>query len=182
MFEQRGYANTTIEAIGQKAGVAPETVYAVFGSKPVLLRTVVETTLVGDYESTPFFERPFIQETLRQTNPQLLVQHFAGDMYQIMTRMSPVFSLLRSTAKTDSEIMALLHKILKNRQEGMAVFVNGLQKVTPLRESISQKQAVDTVFALSSAEVFDLLTQDMGWSKEQYIDWLSGTLRRLLLP
>jgi hypothetical protein len=35
---------------------------------------------------------------------------------------------------------------------------------------------------LTSPEVFSLLTQERGWSPEDYIHWLSEALARLLFP
>jgi len=182
LFEQRGYASTTMDAIAQEAGVAVETVYSAFDSKSGLLRRIIDTTLVGDYDPTPFFERPFIQEALAQPEPQLLIQHFASDIFTIMSRMASVFDLLRSTAKSDKDINALRHKILQGRREGMAFFINALLKFGPLRKTVLYDQAVDTVFALSSAEMFDLLTRDLEWTKDQYVTWLSSSISRLLLP
>ncbi|NJN54833.1 MAG: helix-turn-helix transcriptional regulator [Anaerolineae bacterium] len=43
MFLERGYTSTTIEAIAVQAGVAVSTVYAVFGSKRGILRTIRES-------------------------------------------------------------------------------------------------------------------------------------------
>lgn len=182
LFEQRGYASTTMDAIAQEAGVAVETVYSAYGSKSGLLRRIIDTTLVGDYDPTPFFERPFIQEALAQPEPQLLIQHFASDIFSIMTRMSPIFDLLRSTAKSDKDIKALRFKILQRRREGMDFFIKALLKFGPLRKTVPYEQAVDSVFALSSAEMFELLTHDLEWSKDQYVTWLSAAISRLLLP
>jgi AcrR family transcriptional regulator len=41
LFESRGYAVTTLEAIAELAEVSPKTVTAVFGSKRVLLAEVI---------------------------------------------------------------------------------------------------------------------------------------------
>lgn len=182
LFYQRGYINTTIDAIAQEAGVAPETVYATFRAKQEILKNLVNVTLVGDDEDTPLLQRPFIQETIKITDPQAYIRSFAGDIYQIMTRMSPLFVLLRSTSNLDPEIAALLKRILDERLKGMGFFLNHLVQLTPLRGGVTPGQAQVTVWALSSSEIFDLLTQVQGWSQEQYIDWLSGSLSRLLLP
>ena len=47
LFVAKGYAATTIQAIAEQAGVAPQTVYAVFGNKPELLRQLIERTIAG---------------------------------------------------------------------------------------------------------------------------------------
>ncbi len=182
LFYERGFNNATIEAIAEKAGVAPETIYAVFGNKQAILLKLIETTLVGDMDPTHLLARPFIIETLNESDQKLLIKKFASDIYIIMTRMSPIFSLLQTTSKSDPEIMTMLNKLLKERLEGMAFFVNQLQRIGPIREQMLPDQAPVSVWAISSAEIFDLLTQKLNWSEEQYIAWLSNSLERLLLP
>ncbi len=181
LFYSRGYASATIEAIAQEAGVAPETIYAVFGSKPAILRALVDVTFAGDEEPVPLLERSFSLTAAEETDQRRLVELFAVNIYRIMARMSPVFALLRTTAKTDPEIAALLARLLHERLGGMSFFVEQLSRIDPLRGQLPADQASATVWAISSAEVFDLLTRDLGWSEEQYVTWLSSTLVRLLL-
>jgi hypothetical protein len=47
---------------------------------------------------------------------------------------------------------------------------------------LEEVQAAEITWTISSPEVFRLLTQDRGWSKERYAAWLGDTLVRLLLP
>lgn len=180
LFDQRGYASTTIEAIAQEAGVAPETVYAAFGSKQAILRRLFEVT-VGDEEPVPLLERPDIQENLQSTDPHAMIRRFAQDMFNIMSRMSPIFLLMRTTAKSDPEIGAMLDRVYHDRMGGMGMFVNRLRQIAKVRFDQVPNQAIATVWAVSSAEVFDLLVRVQGWSEEQYVNWLSDTLERLLL-
>jgi hypothetical protein len=50
------------------------------------------------------------------------------------------------------------------------------------RQGLSTTQATDTIWALTSAEVYLLLTADSRLTSEQYVEWLADTLIRLLLP
>jgi TetR/AcrR family transcriptional regulator, regulator of autoinduction and epiphytic fitness len=181
LFDERGYEGTTIEAIAQQAGVAPETIYAVFGSKLAILKKLVEVTLVGDDQPTPLLERPFIRENFEETDPRQFIRRFAETIYPIMLRMAPVFALLKSTAKSDPEIASLRERLLKERLSGMSMFVHQLQRLVALREGLLPTEASAAAWTLSSAEVFDLLTRDLGWGEEQYTGWLSDALERLLL-
>ena len=182
LFYELGYNNATIEAIALEAGVAAETIYAVFGNKQAVLMDLIQVTLLGDDENVPLLERPFIKQSLKETDQLQLIKKFAADMYAIMQRMSPVFALLRSTAKTDPEIMALLNKLLMERLGGMSFFINQLSRIGPLKEQMIADQAQVSVWAISSAEVFTLLVQDLGWSEQKYTAWLSSSLERLLIP
>ena len=181
LFDQRGYASTTIEAIAQEAGVAPETVYAAFGSKQAILRRLFEVTLVGDDEPVPLLERPDMQANLQSTDPRAMIHRFAQEMFNIMSRMSPIFLLMRTTAKSDPEIAAMLERVYKDRMGGMGMFVNRLRQIAPVRQDVSPDHVTATVWAISSAEVFELLVRVQGWPEEQYVHWLGDALERLLL-
>jgi TetR/AcrR family transcriptional regulator of autoinduction and epiphytic fitness len=182
LFFEKGYAGTSLEAIAQEAGVAVETVYANFGSKRAILASLVDFSVVGDEEPLPLLERPQILATLQETDPLRLITAFVHDIYEIMSRMSPIFALLRATAKSEPEIGSMLESLLKERLQGMAFFVNQVANIGPLRENLSAEQAAETVWTLSSGEVFQLLIEDLGWTREQYETWLWDALTRLLLP
>jgi TetR/AcrR family transcriptional regulator of autoinduction and epiphytic fitness len=182
LFYERGYASATIEAIAQEAGVAAETIYATFGSKLAILHSLVDITLVGDEQPVALLERPFIKAAEVETDQRHLIGQFAQNMYRIMTRMSPIFALLQTTAKADAEIAVLRARLLKERLGGMAYFIDQLSRIGPLRPQAEPDQAQASAWVLSSAEVFGLLAGDLGWSEEQYVTWLSTSLERLLLP
>ena len=61
LFVASGYAATSVQAIAERAGVAVQTVYAVFGTKRELLRQLIEATITGDDEPLPITERPEAQ-------------------------------------------------------------------------------------------------------------------------
>lgn len=100
----------------------------------------------------------------------------------MMTRMSPMFSLLRETSKTNPEIAIILKRMLKERFDNMGFVENLLKRMGSIREQTLPDQARATFWVLSSAEVFDLLTHDLDWIGEKYIAWLRDSLKHLLLP
>jgi len=181
LFGERGYAGATIEAIAAEAGVAAETVYAVFGNKRAILAHLVDVSVAGDDEPVPLLERPGPAATRQQTDPRQQIALFAGQMREIMTRMAPIFDILRTAARTEPDIAALRADLLAQRRQGMRVFVEDVQTHTPLREGLSADEAADSVFALSSGELFSVLTVDRGWTGDQYVAWLADTLGRVLL-
>src|SRR3954470_4092484 len=48
LFLERGYARTTMKDIADRAGVARDTVHAVFGSKAQVLTSLIDLRLVPD--------------------------------------------------------------------------------------------------------------------------------------
>ena len=181
LFRERGYAGAAIEAIAQEAGVAVETIYATFGSKVAILTALVDFSVVGDDEPVPLLQRPGIRAAQAENDPRRLLDHFARDVVQVMQRMSPIFSLLRTAARSEPEIAALLARLLAGRLQGMMFLIEQLERTQGLRAGLDREQAGETAWALSSAEVFHLLTVERGWPREKYTAWLAGSLARLLL-
>src|SRR5262249_3446206 len=59
---QRGWAGTGMRDVARDAGVAVETVYANFKSKPVLLRAAFEVAIAGDGQPVAVADRPEFAE------------------------------------------------------------------------------------------------------------------------
>jgi AcrR family transcriptional regulator len=182
LFLRRGYTGATMDAIAEEAGVAVETVYATFGNKRAILSRLIEVSLVGDEGPVPLLEREGPRAVMQETDQHRQVELFAEDIDKIMSRMTPLFEIMRVAAKTEPEIAGMYEDILNNRVEGLMAFVRALMKNGPLREGLTLELAAETVWTLTSAEVILLLTGTRGWSGERYKQWLADMLKRALLP
>ncbi len=182
LFTERGYSGATMEAIASDAGVAVETVYAVFGSKRKILAHVLDIAVGGDDAPIPVLERPEPVAASRVKDQRQQFRMMAGGIADIMGRAAPVFEIMRIAAKTEPEIADLLRQLLNERRQNMEIVIKRIASNGALREGVDTAQAADTLWTLTSAEVFLLLTVDRGWSRDQYVEWLADTLIRLLLP
>ncbi|MBZ0289720.1 MAG: TetR/AcrR family transcriptional regulator, partial [Anaerolineae bacterium] len=182
LFSQRGYSGATIEAIAQESGVAPETIYAVFGNKRAILAHLLNIAVGGDDAAIPILERPGPQVVMKENDPHQQLRMFARDMADIMERAAPVFEIMRVAAKAEPEISALLQNMLQERWRTMEVVFQRFGAKGSLRQDLTSMQGADIIWTMTSAEIYLLLTVDRGWSKEQYIEWLAESLIRLLMP
>jgi TetR/AcrR family transcriptional regulator, regulator of autoinduction and epiphytic fitness len=182
LFMERGYEGATLDAIASDAGVSVDTVYAAFGSKRGILSSLIDVSLVGDDEETPLLEREGPQSVRRERDPQRQVELFASDITAIMGRMAPIFSIMRAAAKTEPDIGKMLRRMLDSRLQGMMVFVEALTSNSSLRDGVTRQEAAETVWMLTSAEMYNLAIMDRGWSEEKYQRWLADALVNLLLP
>src|SRR5512140_2361836 len=162
LFIERGYLGTSIDAIAKEAGVAPETVYALFGNKKAILTRVVDVSVVGDNEPIPLLAREQIREVELETNQVRQIEMFANRIQMIMSRVAPLFEVMRSAAKTEPEVDTMLKRYLEGRMRGMTYFADCLLANGPLRKGLSRLTAVETLWALTSAEVYNLLMKDRG--------------------
>src|SRR5574338_337351 len=91
LFFERGYAGTSIEAIAEKAGVAPETIYAIFKNKRNVLSFIFDIAIGGDDEDIRLLDRPDPQAVLKETNQHRQLSMFATDITRILHRAAPIF-------------------------------------------------------------------------------------------
>lgn len=182
LFTERGYGGATIEAIAADAGVAAETVYAAFGSKRKVLAHLLDIAVGGDDAPIPVLERPEPLAAFREKDQRQQLRMMADGIAGAMGRAAPVFEIMRIAAKTEPDIANLLQHLSKERRQNMEIIIERIAANGSLREGIDIAQAADTLWTLTSAEVFLLLTVDRGWSRDQYVEWLADSLIRLLLP
>jgi AcrR family transcriptional regulator len=182
LFLERGYGGTSIEAIAEKAGVAPETIYATFKNKRNVLSFVFDIAIGGDDEDIRLLDRPDPQAVLKETDQRRQLTLFASDIAKILYRAAPVFEILRIAAKTEPEIADLVQRLLRERMTNMAMVAKSVASHGPLREDLSRGRAAEVIWSMTSPELYLLLTRDLHWTDEQYSQWLADTLSRLLLP
>lgn len=182
LFSLQGYSGATIDSIAQEAGISPETIYAVFGNKRTILTSLIDLSVGGDNLPIPLLQRSGPQAVLEENDPVRVLKLFAQDISAILERVAPIFEITRIAAKTDTDIADLLKNMLDQRMRNLEVVTQHLSALGSLREGLDEAKATENIWVTTSPEVFNLLLRDRGWTKEQYIHWLSDTLIRLLLP
>lgn len=182
LFEERGYAATTIEAISERSDTPQATIYRLFASKLGILKAVIDVAIVGDDEAVAMADRPQVQELLADPDARQRLAHFAALLRGLMARTAPVHRLLADAARSDPEAAALLGSIAQQRQEGQQRVARSLARAGALRPELRERDAADVIHALASPEVYGLLVLDRGWSGERYEQWIAATLADQLLP
>src|SRR3954465_13675300 len=66
LFSEKGYLATSIDDIAAEAGVARPTVFTAVGSKPAILKAVVDQAIAGDDEAVPVAERPWYAQAVEE--------------------------------------------------------------------------------------------------------------------
>jgi AcrR family transcriptional regulator len=178
LFGQRGYAGASIDAIAEAAAVAPETIYATFGNKREILHYLINISVGGDEEQVRVIDRPEPQAVLQETDTRRLIAGFSESISEILERAAPVVIILAEAAKTEPELATLQERLRSERVENMRRVARALHRLATLR--VSETEATNTLWALSSPELFSLLTRGRAWTREHYATWLQDSLSRLL--
>ncbi|MGD9710895.1 MAG: TetR/AcrR family transcriptional regulator [Thermomicrobiales bacterium] len=182
LFTAQGYAATTMPAIAREAGVALDTVYAVAGPKPALLRQLIESAISGQDQAIPAEERDYVREIREEPDPRLKLALYARAVAQIQPRLAPLFAVLRDAAPHDEELAALWAEISSRRAANMRRLVDDVTSAGRLREGITRDDAADLIWATNSPDFYLLLAGERGWSPEKLERWLADLWIRTLLP
>lgn len=153
LLMDRGYAKTTIEAIAQEAGVAKQTVYAVFQSKRGIVAGLLDRSL----------ETANVHEALRLTAQLVL---------QVHESRSPVFDLLRGAGVLDPELARIENESRCCHRSEQEMHVRFLLHGRRLKDDITMEMALDVFWCLTGRDVYRMLVQERGWSGETYAKWL----------
>ena len=181
LFIERGYVGTTIEAIAAGANVAPETVYAVFGTKRSLLSELVDVSIAGSDSAPPILEQDPAQQIRDEPDPHRRIRLLASLGRSILERRAAVDEVVRGAAAADPEIASLRDLGKAQRFAGQRELLRMVVGAAGLREGLDVETAADVLYAIGSPETYRLLVIDRGWSGPRFERWYAETLERLLL-
>lgn len=179
LFLQRGYATTTIAAIAREAGVSAETIYKAFGGKPGLVRAIYQQALEGR-EAVRAYERSDAMRE-RESDPRTIMRNWGLLTAEVAAEVTPIRLLIRSAAATDPDMAALLKENDADRLQRMQHHARFLSDRGYLREGVTVPQATDVLWTCSSAEIYELLVLQRGWSHHQFAHFLSDVMIGSLL-
>lgn len=182
LFIADGWAKTTMAAIGRRAGVSIETVYAVFGNKRTMVKELVGRAVRGEAPDVPLLEQAGPQAMRNEANQRRQIALFAHGIAAVLQRVGPLMAAVQAGAGSYPELAELYRHFHDGRRRNLAFVADALLANGPLREGIDRDQAVVILWRLASPEQFILTTRVEGLSSDQYERWLSESLARLLLP
>jgi len=178
LFHERGYEGASIVAIAEEAGVSAESVYAHFGNKRTLLGDLVRRAVRGD-DPAPVPEQAGPRAIAEASEQHEQLRLFATDIVLRLERAAPLVAVVAGASRSDAELAKLLERLHADRLRNLGHFVDALAANGPLR--LARDDAIETVWALTSPELHQLLTRVRGWTRRRYSDWLVDSLAELLL-
>ena len=176
-FVEHGFAGTTIASVAADAATAAETVYATFGSKVALLAAVVQAAARGGEDAEILQQAGPARVAAATSQPELL-ELFADDISRRLARTGPLLRVVASAAAGEPELAELYRSIHESRLRNLREIPVQLTRLGPLR--IDEEDASETIWTLTSPDVYVLLTEQRGFTRERYAAWLAGSLGALL--
>lgn len=81
----------------------------------------------------------------------------------------------------DPDLAAVWRQSHRQRLGRLGAVVSQLAEKGALKPGLPVEEATDELFAISSPEIYRLLTQERGWTPARFEEWLGDTLIALLL-
>jgi len=167
-FFEDGYAATTLRAVAEEAGVAVQTVYAVFGSKAAILAEL-RAWAVNLPESDDE-----VRAAMAEATPERRLARFA---HSIRTRWELAGDIVRANqdaVRVDPSLRPEIAATNARRHAGIAALVRGIE--ADLGARIDVDRSIGVVNALTLYAVYEELVAVQGWTPDAYEAWLAAAL------
>jgi len=167
-FFEDGYAATTLRAVAAEAGVAVQTVYAVYGSKAAILaelRALVVNLPEADAEWRAAMSDP---------TPQGRLARFAHSIRSRWELAGDIVRVHQDAFRVDASLRPGIDAAEERRRGGIVAFVRSLS--ADLGAPIEVERAIGVVNALTLYAVYEELVVTLGWTPDAYEAWLAEAL------
>lgn len=183
-FTERGYHDTTMAAIAERASVAVQTVYLGFRTKSGLLEEVVANAVLGRTRAAvigPPDETERFVRALAEPDGTKALALWVDMALPVYERTSAISDAGRSAYRSDPEIADWWTRSEALRLDGCVRTVQALADHGSLRAGLSVEEAADILATMLSPQSFLAFTVDRGWTVDHLGGWLKHALPRLLI-
>ncbi len=179
---ERGYANTTINAIAAEAGVSRELIYKAFAGKAELVKRLYDIQLAGDDQPRPLNARPEWESMMAEQSATALLLRYGTIVRGLYERLGPLLGVLLLAARSgEPDLKTFGDETDQQRLVGAGRIVDAVVERDGLRTGLDRARATDVVWTLNSPDVYQLLRVTRGWSHDDYENWLGRSLVDALL-
>ena len=128
----------------------------------------------------PYDDQPGWRKITELPTPEQRLRAYVAFSCDILERTRPVHTIIRSAAESEPRAADLRARQLRLRLTRNTKHLDDFVG-TALRPGLSLKEAAEHYCALSSPELYELLTVQLGWSRQRHQRWLANTVQRELL-
>jgi AcrR family transcriptional regulator len=180
VFIERGYAGARMADIAEHAGVAVQTLYFTFHTKPELLQACYELAVLGEDEPRPPTQQPWYAAALTSRTGPAAVRHFAEGAATIIARAAVLDDVIRSAGHEPDAARVREHNE-RLRRDGYRAIIEHLVTRFRLRAGLDADTATDLLLTLAGPATYRQLVVEYGWTHNKYVTWLTTALTQQLL-
>lgn len=174
LFASKGFTDTTIALIAERAGVSQQTVYKAFGSKAAIVAEMLD-----ELEEDEARMR-ILQRLVAEQDPHTQLRLFVS-MHRTMFEAGIDIVRAALAARAEPDVAAFADRGNRARRAGTTQLADAWAAAGALRPGLGATEAAEVLWLLSTAEQFVTAIDTLGWSPDHYEQWLGDLLSRELL-
>ena len=179
LMSTRGYMATTMADIATEAGVAVQTVYFTFHTKPAVMRAAFAFAVKGDHLPNSPVERPWFAAMELEPDHERALAIFVDASIEILRRVMPLAAVF-SALGDDPEIVSFHELTGRLQRDGYRIVVDMLARKQRLRAGLSPEDATTILLILVGTDVYRSMLVDHGWAEEKWRSWVIETVSEAL--
>lgn len=180
LFTRDGYQHTVMSTIADLARVSVDTIYSSVGTKPTLIRAVIDDVLGEGRGPVAAPERGYVEEIRATVGATAKLEVYALALGRVQPDLAPLAEALREAGAQDSACRQAWLGLADRRAANMRVLAAELRATGEVREDLDNDTVADLIWTTNSPEYYLLLTS-RGWTPEHYTAHLIDLWPRLLL-
>jgi AcrR family transcriptional regulator len=182
LFERYGWVGTTVNSIGQAAGVSPKTVEALFGTKAALLQAAVDYAIRGDFESEPVVQRDSVQRMEAAPDAATMLRLHARHLRTINERSAKIAWTIEHAAGSDPAVSKLWRAMNENRAFGVRWATDTLLTKPGRKPRLVRKEVESAFWVAFDWGTYRTLTEHARLDPDGYERWLRLYYTAVFLP
>ena len=172
LFEQRGWAATTVRSIAAVAGVSPKTVEADFATKAALLEAAVAYAIRGDLDPRPVAQREAIAEVEQAADAAAMLTLHAAHLRRVHERSARIAFAVEQAAATDPIAADRWREMNRNRTAAIRRATETLLEKPGCKPGLIPQDVQASFWVALDWATYRTLTEQARLTPDQYEAWL----------
>ena len=181
LFEDRGWAATTMRSVADAAGVSQKTVEADFGTKAALLEAAVAYAIRGDFDPRPVTQREAIAEIEQAPDAATILMLHAAHLRRIHERSARIAFAVEQAAAADPTAADRWQQMNRNRSAAIREATDALLEKPGRRRRLRRKDVQASFWVALDWGTYRTLTEQAGLTPDQYEGWLRRNYKATFL-
>jgi AcrR family transcriptional regulator len=178
-FVANGYTGARMIDVAADAGVAVQTVYFFFHTKPELLAACYDLAVLGSVEAPPPRQQAWHVAMMSAGTPAGSVANLVKGTTSICARIAVLDAMVRATLH-EPEAVEVHERAERRRRRDFEQIVRHWSSRFGLRPGLTRAACLDLLLTYTGPANYRQLVVEYGWSDKAYSAWLRGVLTDLL--
>ncbi len=181
LFEERGWAPTTVRSVAERAGVSQKTVEALFGTKAALLQAAVDHAIRGDADPLPMPQRAAVARIERASSAAQMLDLHAAHLRRVNERSADIALVVEQASSDDPLVASLWNAMNRNRAFAVDWATTVLLKKPGRRKGLRRRDVEASFWVALDWGTYRTLTRHARLAAAEYETWLRRYYRLVFL-